>query len=178
MAVFTADWSLVSWNPSWSALQGDPNMIPPAHRNLARVVFGDDEARRWLRPSRSQNGAELFAAAIAADLKAAAITYPTDPGLVALVMHLRRANPSFDALWRSGKVAHHQPDRKTIEHPDVGPITLDCDVLTVPGADLRLVVYSAPANTSDATKLDFLRVTQGVATHAAPEPGAAAIPSA
>ena len=167
LAVFTADWSLVSWSPLWSVLHGDPAAIPAAHRNLARVVFGGEEARRWLRPSRSEHGAEHFAAAIAADLRAAAITYPSDPGLIALIVHLRRTSLIFDALWRGGQVADHETDRKTIEHPDVGHLTLDCDVLTVPGADLRLVVYSAPADTSDATKLDFLRVTRGIPTRTA-----------
>ncbi|MGC3000928.1 hypothetical protein ACPF8X_21840 [Streptomyces sp. G35A] len=35
------------------------------------------------------------------------------------------------------------------------------DVLIVPGADLRMVTYTAAAGSSDAGKLDLLRVTGG-----------------
>mgnify|MGYP006951150890 CR=1 FL=1 len=49
----------------------------------------------------------------------------------------------------------------------------DCDVLTVPGCDLRLVVYTVAAGSTDAEKLEFLRVTNGVRADGPtpPEPG-------
>ncbi len=55
-------------------------------------------------------------------------------------------------------MAVRSSDTKTIEHPELGTITLDCDVLTVQGSDLRLVVYSAPAGSDDAEKLKLLGV--------------------
>lgn len=159
LAVFTADWSLLAWNPLWSALHGDPVAIPAVHRNLARAVFGAQGARQHLRPSVSANGSGQFEAAIVADLRTASTAYPADSGLQDLVRELRRTSPAFEAHWQRADVGHHTTDRKTITHPDVGTITLDCDVLTVPGSDLRLVLYSAPAASADAGKLDFLRVT-------------------
>ncbi|MFE2990620.1 hypothetical protein [Streptomyces sp. NPDC059262] len=51
------------------------------------------------------------------------------------------------------------PPHPTIRHPEVGDIHLDCDVLIVPGADLRMVTYTAAAGSDDAGKLDLLRVT-------------------
>ncbi|MFI6856655.1 hypothetical protein [Streptomyces sp. NPDC050416] len=53
-------------------------------------------------------------------------------------------------------------DRKTVRHPGSGDILLDCDVLVVPGADLRMVTYMAAAGSSGAGKLDLLRVTHVV----------------
>jgi len=47
---------------------------------------------------------------------------------------------------------------KTIVHPVVGPIALDCDVLTVTGTDIRIVVYTAEPSTADAEKLDLVRI--------------------
>jgi hypothetical protein len=41
----------------------------------------------------------------------------------------------------------------------VGPITFDCDVLTTPGSDLKIVVYTAIPGSADAAKLDLLRVS-------------------
>lgn len=55
--------------------------------------------------------------------------------------------------------AAHASERKIIDHPVVGELTLDCDVLTVPGADLRLVTYTTTTGGTDAGKLDLLRVT-------------------
>lgn len=56
-------------------------------------------------------------------------------------------------------MGEHRSDRKTVLHPVVGPLTVDCDVLTVPGADLRIVTFSAATGSADADKLDLLRVT-------------------
>jgi hypothetical protein len=58
-------------------------------------------------------------------------------------------------------VCSHTTDQKTLQHPEIGDILLDCDVLIVPGADLRMVTYTAAAASSDAGKLDLLRVTGG-----------------
>lgn len=43
-------------------------------------------------------------------------------------------------------------------------LRLDCDVLLAPGADPRMVAYTATTETTDAGKLDLLRVTFGRAT--------------
>ena len=48
--------------------------------------------------------------------------------------------------------------RKTIEHPQVGPLTLDCDLLRVEGNDLHVLVYSAEPGTEAAEKLRLISV--------------------
>jgi len=45
---------------------------------------------------------------------------------------------------------------KTIEHPQVGLLHLDCDVLTVDGADLRIVLFTAAPGTPQADALHLL----------------------
>jgi hypothetical protein len=47
---------------------------------------------------------------------------------------------------------------KTVHNPLVGDVVLDCDVLTVPDSDVKVVVYSTTESGPDAEKLDFLRV--------------------
>jgi hypothetical protein len=47
---------------------------------------------------------------------------------------------------------------KTTTHPSVGDLTLDCEVLTVTGSDLRIIVFTAAPGTGDAANLDLLRV--------------------
>ncbi|AYJ49581.1 helix-turn-helix transcriptional regulator [Rhodococcus sp. P1Y] len=165
VAVFAADWDLLSWNPMWSALQGHPAAIDPRHRNLVRVMFGnDDRARVSYPPFTSTANLEHLATALVADLRVAAVRFPDDAPLTTLISELRSQNTYFDTLWRSGTAGQHATDRKTIHHDTVGDITLDCDVLNAPGSDLRIVVYTAAAGSSDAEKLEFLRVAAGVAT--------------
>jgi hypothetical protein len=49
-------------------------------------------------------------------------------------------------------------DRKTIRHPDIGEITVDCDVLNDSDTDLKIVIYTAAPGSEDATKLELARL--------------------
>ncbi|MGW5862266.1 helix-turn-helix transcriptional regulator [Streptomyces sp. NPDC055239] len=169
IGVFTADWSLVWWNSMWSALHGDPSVLPPAERNLARALFGNGAARASLLPIQSERGQDAFEASIAADLKDAASRYPADARLDRLVQELRAGSDAFARHWATQTAAaQHTSERKTIRHPEIGDILLDCDVLIVPGADLRMVTYTAASGSSDEGKLDLLRVTGGRTATARP----------
>jgi transcriptional regulator with XRE-family HTH domain len=168
IGVFAADWSLVWWNAMWSALHGDPAAVPPVERNLARAVFGTGPAHAAMRPVRSERGGETFAASIVGDLKHALSRYPADAQLACLVQELKETSAVFAGLWATATAAEHTTDRKTVEHPEIGDIVLDCDVLVVPGADLRVVTYTAAAGSSDAGRLDLLRVTGGQAVPTLP----------
>jgi transcriptional regulator with XRE-family HTH domain len=169
IGVFSADWTLVWWNTMWSALHGDPAVVPTAERNLARALFGTGAAHASMLPVRSEHGPDAFAASIVADLKDAVSRYPTDSELDRLVRELREISDAFAHHWHTETTAaQHTSDRKTIRHPEVGDILLDCDVLIVPGADLRMVTYTAATGSSDAGKLDLLRVTGGRAATALP----------
>jgi hypothetical protein len=48
--------------------------------------------------------------------------------------------------------------QKVIDHPEVGAITLDCDILSVVGPDLRIMVYTAEPGTEDGERLALLAV--------------------
>lgn len=171
IGVFSADWTLVRWNPLWAALFGDPALVPAAERNLARGLFGLGATRAAVASVRSDRGDAAFAASIVADLRDAVARYPADCGLHRLVHALCAESADFARLWATGtEAAQHVSERKTIRHPEVGDIRVDCDVLLVPGVDLRLVAYTAAAGSSDAGKLDLLRVTGGGAALASARP--------
>lgn len=59
----------------------------------------------------------------------------------------------------------HDAPHKTIDHPQVGELTLDCDLLSVSGSDLRIMIYTTEPDTPDAEKLALLAVlgTQALA---------------
>ena len=69
------------------------------------------------------------AAAIVSDLRRGTGRSPGDPRLAKLTGELTAGNERFAKLWAQGSVAAHREDRKTVEHPTVGSIVVDCDVL-------------------------------------------------
>ncbi|MFE6481852.1 transcriptional regulator, partial [Streptomyces sp. NPDC057757] len=169
IGVFSADWALVWWNGTWSALHGDPARLPTDKRNLARALFGRGAAHAALLPHRSERGQDAFEASIVADLRDAVSRCPGDDRLDRLVRELRAGSEDFARHWATPTEAgRHTTELKSFQHPEAGGITLDCDVLIVPGADLRMVTYTAAAGSSDAGKLDLLRVTGGRTASARP----------
>ncbi|MFE2188512.1 hypothetical protein [Streptomyces sp. NPDC059455] len=89
----------------------------------------------------------------AADLRATAARYPADPRLHRLITTLRARSPLFEELWQDAPATPHRGARKTIDHPSVGAITLDCDVLHTAGSDLHVMVYTAEPGTEGADRL-------------------------
>jgi transcriptional regulator with XRE-family HTH domain len=160
VGVFSADWTLLSWTPAWAVLMGDPSARTHAERNLVRAVFAAGSSGLAAWPVLREGGA--LSPALVADLRTALVDYPRDRGLIDLVAELRSTSAEFARLWDEGAVGRHVSARKVIVHPQVGEVTCDCDVLTVPGCDVRLVVYTVAAGSVDAEKLEFLRVTNGV----------------
>ncbi|MEU4767590.1 hypothetical protein AB0H12_30490 [Actinosynnema sp. NPDC023794] len=47
----------------------------------------------------------------------------------------------------------HREDHKIVEHPVVGSVTVDCDVMTEGDADRKIVVMTAGPDTEDETKV-------------------------
>jgi transcriptional regulator with XRE-family HTH domain len=153
IGVFAADWTLLWWNPMWNELHGDAAELPPRDRNLARALFNPGRSRWQLRPMISSPS---FEPSIVADLRETQSRYPADPELGALLDELL-PDPRFAGLWSSGRSEPLTGEAKTVRHPVMGDITLDCDVLTVPGADLRIVTYTAAPGSAGADQLDLLR---------------------
>jgi PAS domain-containing protein len=155
LAVFTATHDILLWNPLWAALTGDPSRYTGIDRNLVWRHFTAPPEHIEFDAQHQ----EEFSSDLAADLRTAVGRYPRDAALAQLVSRLRSASPEFERRWAEARVAEHRSSRKTITNTPVGPITVDCDVLTVPGGDLRIVVYTAAPGSADAQKLDLLRVT-------------------
>ena len=160
VAVFAADWRLIWWNRSWAALLGDPSALAPEHRNLVKSRFpadADPPGRLADRPVMSEN-LQATDRAVVADLRRASARYPSDQRLAALIRSRLDGNARFAALWQDGAVGGHAEDRKTIKHPEIGHITVDCDVLNDSDTDLKIVIYTAAPGSEDATKLDLARI--------------------
>ena len=72
--------------------------------------------------------------------------------------HVEQTREQHAEFWAAGAIGPHTSSRKLIHHPQVGTMELDCDVLTVPGGDLRIVAYSAEPGTDAADRLALLAV--------------------
>jgi transcriptional regulator with XRE-family HTH domain len=101
---------------------------PPSRRTLSASV-GPASADTF-RMVRGPEATAEFERSVVADLRMAAGRYPDDARVLGLINDLRRASPRFCELWSQHQVAARHQDRKTINHPEVGLLTLDCDVLT------------------------------------------------
>jgi transcriptional regulator with XRE-family HTH domain len=110
----------------------------------------------WSTVFRSPAHLAGFRAGIAADLRAGARRYPADPELRDLVRDLRAVSPDFARLWRAEGPPPPHADRLRVQDPDLGCLTLDKDVLMVEPGDLRVVMFTAPANSPDADRLAML----------------------
>jgi transcriptional regulator with XRE-family HTH domain len=150
--VIDASWQVVAANPLASALVGDFSGASGRERNIAWRHFTGGESR-LVRTDAERAEAEEE---IVADLRDAVGRYPADEQLGSLVAGLRAASPRFAELWDEHPVARRTASRKTFRHPEAGTVTVDCDVLTVQGGDLRLVVYTAAPGSSDAEALELI----------------------
>lgn len=154
VAVFAADWRLVWWNRSWAAVLGDPSRVAPDERSLVRSRFPVAGHRGWAAdwPVVVAN-AEASDRAIVSDLRRASARYPDDPRLTGLIRRTLDGNAHFARIWADGAVGRHPEDRKTVRHPGVGPITIDCDVLADGDTDLKIVIFTAAPGSADESKL-------------------------
>lgn len=160
VAVFAADWQLIWWNRGWAALLGDPASLPPHLRNFARDRFpvdaGPIRLAQWPVTERDKDAVD---AAVVADLRRATGRFSGDTRLTRLIRDLAAGNERFAALWATGTVAAHREDHKTIEHPSVGEVSVDCDVLTDGDSEFKIVIMTAVPGSADETKLHLASVT-------------------
>ena len=75
-----------------------------------------------------------------------------------MIAELRGRSERFAELWDAGVVGRLEASHKTIDHPEVGLLTLDCDLLRVEANDLHILVYSAEPGTEAAEKLRLISV--------------------
>ncbi|GAB3721864.1 helix-turn-helix transcriptional regulator [Amycolatopsis oliviviridis] len=162
VAVFDAMWTLLSANPPYAALMGDP----PAARGFERNAVWRHFLGPGTRARHTPESLRTFESVLVADLRSAAARYPADQRLTRLIAELRGGSPRFASLWESGAVGRHESTRKIIDHPSVGPVELDCDALTVEGCDLHIMVYTAEPGSEAAERLALLTVlgTQSLTT--------------
>jgi transcriptional regulator with XRE-family HTH domain len=149
--VLDAAGTMLVANAPHDALMGPIGHLAGVERNAVWRHLAGAGSRAVLTAAEH---AELQARLVA-DLRLTAARYPADRSLARLITELTARSPRFVDLWSGGgaPVRQEPARRKTIAHPAVGLITLDCDTLVVAGDDIRIMVYTAEPGTADAEKL-------------------------
>jgi transcriptional regulator with XRE-family HTH domain len=75
-----------------------------------------------------------------------------------LVRELQRTSPEFAELWERHEVAARFEDHKTLVHPEVGDIELDCQALLTEDQSQALLVLTAAPRSEAEDKLRLLAV--------------------
>ena len=154
--VLSAKGDVLAHNPMADALLGDPTGWPAGQRNIICQRFlGTGITRVALTPEED----EALAQQSIGLLRTALSRCPQDPDLRALIDELNAGSEHFRSRWSDGRSTASRSMHKTIDHPELGRLVLDCDTLLLPDTDQSLIVYSAAAGTREASALEMLRVT-------------------
>jgi hypothetical protein len=163
--VMDAKYDVLAWNRLATHFISDLSQRPPRERNVIRWSFATPEGAAYLE--EHPESAE-FARSSVADLRAGAARYPGDPGIRELVTELLATSPRFAAMWEQHDVEVRRSMTKLVDHPVVGRVEVECQVLHVPDTDQRLVLYTAAPGTPFAEALQKLRALDPHDTPAAP----------
>ena len=142
---------VLAWNPMAAALLGDFSQLKQRERNMARLVFLDENTIAlypdWERVARET----------VAFLRRDSARDLDDPQLAELVGELSLKSDHFRRWWNAREVKDKASGTKRFTHPSVGELELQYETL-YPGAaaDQALVIYTAEPWTPHHTALKLL----------------------
>jgi transcriptional regulator with XRE-family HTH domain len=141
-------------NAMAEALFGAPAR-PGRAGNAIWLLFAETEARPVLKAELPR----LMAAAVA-DLRATHARRADNAEVSALIHDLLEVSAEFRELWERHDVAVRRTSAKTLVHPQVGLLELECEVLLSASAsgEQSLVLFAPRPGTDAAETLELLRV--------------------
>jgi len=139
---------------------------------MATALFGDtsrhtgwarSEIYRWFtdpaeRLRYPENDRDRQSRAQVANLRAAYGSLGPTSRAGELVAVLQKASEEFAELWDRHEVVKRFADHKTLVHPELGPIEVDCQALFTEDQSQALLVLTARPGTEDFDKLQLVAV--------------------
>lgn len=146
---------VLAWNPLAAALFEDFSALRTADRNLLRRIF--------LNPDRDHAAYGItdhrrFMTSAVSYLRVGTSRYPDNAELRSLIAELLAGSKDFAELWNSQELRIDHHARQVVQHPQVGPIELDFDILTVPDRDQQVVLFTAEPGSDAYRNLQLLKV--------------------
>jgi len=143
-----------------------------AQTAAARALFGDETrfqgnlrsvAYRWfLHPgTRDVYPVEdhpMHSRAFTADIRAVYAKHGRRSRAGAMVHELLERSPEFAQLWEAHEVRDGHALEKRLQHPEVGVMTMQCQILIDPEQGQTLLVLTAQPGTDSYDKLKLLAV--------------------
>lgn len=152
--VVDAAYNILAWNPLATRFIGnlaghtDRNMIRWTFRRPPTDVAWDDE--HFVRFTRST----------VADLRANYARYPGDPEIESLVSEMLALSPPFAQMWNEYDVEVRGPMLKVVDHPQLGLLEFECQVLHVAETGQRIIAYcAAPGSPTEAAFIQWAAQT-------------------
>jgi transcriptional regulator with XRE-family HTH domain len=137
--VVDAKYDVLAWNALAVHFISDLSLRPESDRNMIRWMFRQpDDDLHW-----TDEETRAFARASVADLRAAYARYPGDPGIQTLVTELLGTSRRFEEMWNEHEVAVRRRIVKRVDHPVLGRLRIECQVLRIADTDQQLIVYCA-----------------------------------
>ena len=144
-----------------------------AQNDLARALFGDERhltgldrsmIYRWFaypetaRSHYPTSDHERQSRAAVSSLRVAYAAMGADSRAGEIVRRLRRDSPEFVELWQRHEVSRRFADHKTLIHPQVGDIEVDCQALFTEDQSQGLLILTAAPRSEAEGKLKLLAV--------------------
>ncbi|WP_417694045.1 helix-turn-helix transcriptional regulator [Roseibium sp.] len=157
----TAVWDVVAWNDAAAVLLTDYALLPPEERNVLRLMFSAQRARK--RPDDWQQVARYLVGAFRADVARAGAGAAKEAQRV--IDELSAASSDFACFWQETDVSSYTEGSKRVHHPDVGVVELEFSSFAVDGRlDLGMLVFN-PTSAEAAQRIAAL-MQRGSATPA------------
>jgi transcriptional regulator with XRE-family HTH domain len=136
------------------ALLGDRTKHTGWARSLTYRWF-TEPASRSIYPEEDH---PMHGRVFTAQLRAVSARQGPQSRAAVLAHRLLDQSPEFAALWAGHEIGLHYTDEKRMLHPEVGLLTLHCQVLLDPDQSQALLVYTATPGTESHDKLQLLTV--------------------
>jgi transcriptional regulator with XRE-family HTH domain len=137
-----------------TALLGDQTKFEGFARSAVYRWFTDPLERR-IYPERDH---DLQSRVQVANLRVSATRGGPDSRAAAVVTQLRQESADFERIWTRHEVTGRSDDNKTIVHPELGEIELQCQVLSTQDHGQALLVFTASPGSEGYSKLQLLSV--------------------
>lgn len=140
--------------PLAAALLGDQTHLVGWERSNVYRWYTDHDSR-LIYPEEDH---EAHGRVFTAQLRRIATEHGPDSRAAALVQTLMQLSPEFMAVWSAHEVGLGFTEQKRFSHPEVGELTLHCQLLLDPDQSQSLLVFTATPGSESQEKLQLLAV--------------------